>query len=54
MLNQGLNLSLNELRLLAEHSNISNYENKSAKDWHLEDQDQGLELKKLKKILRRI
>ena len=46
MVNQGLNLSLNELRLTAEHKNISkrfdkenklinhkfNYENKSAKD----------------------
>ena len=50
MANQGLNLSLNEWRLIAEHRNISDYENKSAKDWHLEDQDQGLELKKLKNI----
>ena len=32
MVNQGLNLSLNELRSIAEHRNISNYENKSAKD----------------------
>ena len=32
MVNQGLNLSLNELRLIAEHRNISGYENKSAKD----------------------
>ena len=32
MVNPGLNLSLNELRLIAEHRNISNYENKSAKD----------------------
>ena len=32
MVNPGLNLSLNELRLLAEHRNISNYENKSVKD----------------------
>ena len=32
MVNQGLNLSLNELRLIAEHRNISNYENKSVKD----------------------
>ena len=32
MINQGLNLSLNELRLIAEHRNISGYENKSAKD----------------------
>ena len=32
MVNQGLHLSLNELRLIAEHRNISNYENKSAKD----------------------
>ena len=30
--NQGLNLSLNELKLIAEHRNISDYENKSAKD----------------------
>ena len=32
MVDQGLNLSLNELKLIAEHRNISNYENKSAKD----------------------
>ena len=32
MVNQGLNFSLNELRLIAEHKNISDYENKSAKD----------------------
>ena len=32
MINQGLNLWLNELRLIAEHRNISDYENKSAKD----------------------
>ena len=32
MVNQGLNLSLNELRIIAEHRNISNYENKSVKD----------------------
>ena len=31
MVNQGLNLSLNELRLIAEHRNVSDYENKSAK-----------------------
>ena len=31
MINQGLNLSLNELKLIAEHRNISDYENKSAK-----------------------
>ena len=29
--NSSLNLSLNELRLIAEHRNISDYENKSAK-----------------------
>ena len=28
----GLNSSLNELRLIAEHRNISDYENKFAKD----------------------
>ena len=33
MVNPGLNLSLNELRLIAEDRNISDYENKSAKDW---------------------
>ena len=33
MVNPGLNLSLNELRLIAEHRNISDYENKSSKDW---------------------
>ena len=32
MVNPGLNLSLKELRLIAEHRNISDYENKSAKD----------------------
>ena len=32
MVNQGLNLSLNELKLIADHRNISDYENKSAKD----------------------
>ena len=33
MVNQGLNWSLNELRLIAELRNISDYENKSAKDF---------------------
>ena len=32
MVNQGLNLSLNELKIIAEHRNISDYKNKSAKD----------------------
>ena len=32
MVNATLNLSLNELRLIAEHRNISEYENKSTKD----------------------
>ena len=32
MVNPALNLSLNELRLIAERRNISDYENKSAKD----------------------
>ena len=32
MVNQGLNLSLNKLRLIAEHRNISDYENKYAKN----------------------
>ena len=32
MVNQGLNLSLNELRSIAEHRNIIDYEKKSAKD----------------------
>ena len=32
MENHGINLSLNELRLIAEHRNISDYENKSEKD----------------------
>ena len=31
MVKPALNLSLNELRLMAEHRNISNYENKSVK-----------------------
>ena len=30
--NQWLNLSLNELKLIAEHRNISDYENKYIKD----------------------
>ena len=32
MVNQELNLSLNELKLIAKHRNINDYENKSAKD----------------------
>ena len=32
MVNSSLNSSLNELKLIAEHRNISDYENKSAKD----------------------
>ena len=32
MVNHRLNFSLNKLRLIAGHRNISNYENKSAKD----------------------
>ena len=32
MVNPGLNLLFNELRLIAEHRNISDYENKSGKD----------------------
>ena len=32
MVKPALNLLLNELRLIAEHRNISDYENKSAKD----------------------
>ena len=32
MVNPMLNLSLNELRSIAEHRNISDYVNKSAKD----------------------
>ena len=32
MVNQGLNYSLNELKLVAKHINISGYENKSRKD----------------------
>ena len=32
MVNQGLILSLNELILIAEHRNMSEYENKSTKD----------------------
>ena len=49
MVNQGLNLSLKEWRLIAEHRNISDYEHKYVKDLinHLEDQDQGLELKRI-------
>ena len=32
MVNPALNLLLNESRLIVEHRNISNYQNKSAKD----------------------
>ena len=32
MVNQGLNLSLNQLTLIAKHRNISDYENISAND----------------------
>ena len=32
MVNTGLNLSLNGLRLIAEHRNISDYKTKSSKD----------------------
>ena len=32
MVNRGLNLSLKKLRLIAVHRNITDYENKSAKD----------------------
>ena len=32
MVNLSLNLSLNELKLIAKHWNISDYENKSTKD----------------------
>ena len=32
MVNATLKLSLNELRLISEHRNISDYENKSTKD----------------------
>ena len=48
MVNPQLNLSLNELKLIAEHRNISDYENKSAKDLikELEGQNQSLELKR--------
>ena len=58
MVNQELNLSLNELKLIAEHRNINDYENKSAKDLikaltgsrprilNLEFQDQKLGIKK--------
>ena len=46
MVNQGLNLSLNELRSIAEHRNISDYENNSAKD--LIRIRRGIKKKKLK------
>ena len=58
MANQGLNLSSNELRLIAEHRNISDYENKSAKDLikALRGSITRLEIKKdkLKRSLKRI
>ena len=50
MVNQGLNLSLNEFILIAEHRNINNYENKSAKDLikALRESRPRLEIKKNK------
>ena len=49
MVTPALNLSLNELRLIAEHRYISDYENKSAKDLikTLRGPNQGLELEKI-------
>ena len=49
MVIQGLNLSLNELRLTTEHRNISDYENKSAQDLikALKGSNKGLELKRI-------
>ena len=49
MVTPALNLSLNELRLIAEHRNISDYESKSAKDLikALRGPNQGLELEKI-------
>ena len=49
MVNPTLNLSLNELKLIAKQSNISDYENKSAKELikALRGQNQSLELKKI-------
>ena len=46
MVNSSLNLSLNELKLIAEHRNISDYKNKSAKDLikALRGSNQNLEL----------
>ena len=32
MVNEGLNILLNELKLIAEHKNINDYEDKSVKD----------------------
>ena len=52
MVNQGLKLSLNGLRLIAEHRNISDYEIKSAKAFikALRGSRPRLEIKKLKEI----
>ena len=49
MVTPALNLSLNELRLIAEHRNISDYESKSAKDLikALRGPNQSLELEKI-------
>ena len=57
MVNQGLNLSLNELRLITEHRNKSDYENKSGKDLRIESRPRresrprlGIKNNKLKEI----
>ena len=49
MVNLSLNLSLNELNLIAEHRNIGDYESKSTKDLikALRVQIQGLELMRI-------
>ena len=49
MVSQGLHLWLKKLWLIAEHRNITDYENKSAKDLikALEGQDQSLESKRI-------
>ena len=57
MVNQGLNLSLNELRFITEHRNKSDYEKKSGKDLRIESRPRresrprlGIKNNKLKEI----
>ena len=50
MVNEGLNISLNELKLIAEHKNINDYEDKSAKALRESRPRPGIKKNKLKEI----